>query len=218
MNNHFDIDYASIKGLPELLDLLHKNDISPNLYWRYVERYQERKARERGIPMYGQFELTPLCNLDCKMCYVHLNAQQMKGYNILPTDWWKSIISQAHSLGMTQASLTGGECLTYPGFDDIYMFLRSLGIKTGIKTNGILLNTERIEFFKKYQPREITVSLYGSCNDAYEKVTGHAIFDTVYANLQQLKSAGLRVFIAITPSKYMYEDMVNLIEIVKFLL
>lgn len=215
MNNISDIDYSEIKSMTELLELLHRNNVPKNLYWRFVERYQERKARERGIPLYGQFELTPLCNLDCKMCYVHLDPQQMNGSKILPAVWWKNIILQARSLGMTHASLTGGECLTHPEFDDIYLYLRSLGIKTGIKTNGILMDPKRIEFLKQYQPREVTVSLYGSCNEAYEKVTGHAAFDTVYTNLQYMKDAGLRVHIAITPSIYMYDDMANLIEVVK---
>lgn len=31
-----------------------------------------KKAFEDGIPISGTFELTPRCNFDCKMCYVHL--------------------------------------------------------------------------------------------------------------------------------------------------
>ena len=218
MNNKIDFDYSAINTLPELLELLHKEKSIPkNLYWRFVERYQERKARERGVPLYGQFELTPLCNLDCKMCYVHLDTQQMKGNKILPASWWKNTIQQAHDLGMMHASLTGGECLTHPEFDDIYMFLRSLGITINIKTNGILLDQNRIAFFEKYPPREITVSLYGSCNEAYKKVTGHAAFDAVYANLLSLKNTQLQMTIAVTPSRYMYDDIADLIEKVKAL-
>ena len=29
--------------------------------------FMDQKAREKGIPLNGQFELTPLCNLDCRM-------------------------------------------------------------------------------------------------------------------------------------------------------
>lgn len=215
MNKQFDIDYSSVKNMTELLELLHKNDIPKNLYWRYVEKYQERKARERGIPLYGQFELTPFCNLDCKMCYVHMSPDQMKDRKLLPADWWKNKMQQARSLGMTHATLTGGECLIYPEFDDIYLYLRSLGIKVNIKSNGILLNQERIEFFKKYPPRGITVSLYGSCNEAYYHVTGHAVFNTVYNNLMQLKGLDIPIDIAIVPSKYMYDDIEKLLEVVK---
>lgn len=41
------------------------------------EKYLNEKAREKGIPYAGIFELTPRCNLDCKMCYVHLTPKQM---------------------------------------------------------------------------------------------------------------------------------------------
>ena len=215
MNNQFDIDYTSISSITDLLQVLRQNEVPKNVYWRYIEAYQERKARERGIPLYGQFELTPLCNLDCKMCYVHLDQKQMNGRKILPAEWWKNIMYCAHSLGMTHASLTGGECLTYPKFDDIYLYLRQLGIKPSVKTNGILLDRERIEFFKHNPPRGITISLYGSCNEAYQKVTGHAVFDTVYNNLMNLKNTEIPVDIAITPSIYMYDDLDRILEVVK---
>ena len=215
MNKQIDIDYTSINSMPDLLKVLQQNEVPKNVYWRYIEAYQERKARERGIPLYGQFELTPFCNLDCKMCYVHLDPEQMNGEKILPASWWKNIMDQARNLGMTHASLTGGECLTYPEFDDVYLHLRSMGIKPSIKTNGILLNEKRIEFFKQYPPRGITVSLYGSCNEAYLNVTGHAVFDIVYDNLMQIKNVDIPVDIAITPSKYMYDDLEKLLEVVK---
>ena len=215
MNKQISIDYAAIKSLPELLEILHKNEVPSNLLWRFIGIYQEQKARKAGIPLFGQFELTPLCNLDCKMCYVHLNHEQLDGAKMLPAEWWKDIMRQSHSLGMMNATLTGGECLIYPEFDDIYMLLRSMGVKIWIKTNGILLNKERIDFFTKYPPRGITVSLYGSSNEAYYTVTGHGVFDIVYSNLLQLKKTDIPVSIAITPSKYMFDDMAQLLELVK---
>lgn len=215
MNKKIDIDYAAVKSLPDLLCLLREKGVPENLLWRYVDTYQERKAREKGIPLYGQFELTPLCNLDCKMCYVHLNKEQLGGASVLSVEQWKDIMSQAHAMGMMHASLTGGECLTYPGFDELYMFLRSLGVKISIKTNGILLNDQQIAFFNKYPPRGITVSLYGSSNQAYQNVTGHAAFDAVYASLLRLKKVEYPVSIAVTPSRYMYDDMEGIISLVK---
>ena len=215
MNNKSTIDYSDIKSLPDLLCLMREKDIPDNQFWKYISVYQDRKAREKGIPLNGQFELTPLCNLDCKMCYVHLNSNQLNSAKLLPGEWWKDIASQAHSLGMMNAVLTGGECLTYPEFDQVYMYLRSLGVSVSIKTNGVLLNKERIAFFKKHSPRNITISLYGSTNEAYENVTGRAAFDIVYDNLLQLKNVDFPVIIAITPSKYLLEDIENVIDLVR---
>lgn len=213
MSERVEIDYSVVKNLPDLLRLLQENKIPDSLFWRYVGKYQSFKAREKGVPFSGQFELTPLCNLDCKMCYVHLNKGQLNGASLLPGEWWKNLAYQAHSLGMMNAVLTGGECLTYPEFDDVYLYLRKLGVKVLIKTNGVLLNKERITFFTKYPPRGIIISLYGSTNHVYHKVTGHAVFDTVYDNLLQLVKASFPVSIAITPNEYMYDDIKNIISL-----
>lgn len=215
MSNQDKYDFSGANSLPDLLRLLKKESVPEKDYWIYLGKYQERKARESGIPLHGTFELTPLCNLDCKMCYVHLNSNQVNNDKQLTVEQWKNIINKAHSVGMLNATLTGGECLIYPGFDELYLFLRGLGIKTSIKTNGVLLTSERIEFFNKYPPRGVTISLYGSSNEAYKRVTGYEAFEIVYNNLKQLKKASFPISISITPSSYMYEDMDNLLNFCK---
>ena len=63
-------------GLPsslrELLRQLDAQGITDYRRYRQVRQYLGFKAREKNLPISGSFELTPLCNLDCKMCYVHL--------------------------------------------------------------------------------------------------------------------------------------------------
>ena len=179
-----------------------------------VNRYLEMKAREKGVPLHGSFELTPMCNLDCKMCYVHLTQDQMKGRELLKVNQWKGLIQQAVEAGMLDATLTGGECLTYPGFDEIYFFLQELGIKVSILTNGVLLGKERIELFKRFRS-SVQVSLYGTSDDAYERVTGKRVFEKVIENIFMARDAGLKISIGITPSRYMGEEDERLIEFLK---
>ena len=38
-----------------------------------AEAFLLRRAAKTGVPITGSFELTPLCNLNCKMCYVRMN-------------------------------------------------------------------------------------------------------------------------------------------------
>ena len=148
-------------------------------------------------------ELTPLCNLNCKMCYVHLTPQQMGERRLLPTDVWLNLIDQAEKAGMTKAALTGGECLTYPGFDEIYLHLQTLGIRTAVLTNGVLLNEDRIRFFQRYPPALIQITLYGASEEEYEQVCGTRHFETVLANIRRAQEAGLSLFIAITPNRFL---------------
>lgn len=195
------------RNLIEYIQRLKEKGVPEDKYQRYTGVYFEYVARERGIPLSGCFELTPLCNLNCKMCYVHLSSSQFRQEELINITTWKRLIDDAIEAGMRSASLTGGECLTYPGFDEIYLYLKSKGIRPGVLSNGLLLNESRIDFFKKHTLKNMQITVYGSCDDAYEKVTGVRAFTTVRRNVLMAKEAGLPITIAITPSRFMADDM-----------
>ncbi len=161
-----------------------------------------QNARENDTPISGYFELTPLCNLDCKMCYVHLSDPAIKE-RMLSGDQWIGFMEQAIAHGMMFACLTGGECLTHPDFKQIYMYLIDQGVSVRIKSNGILLNRDMIALFTEYPPYVVDVSLYGCDGESYKAVTGYDVFETVTANVRAAIAAGLHLRLMITPSAYM---------------
>lgn len=183
-----------------IINDIKKNDyiVSEQTIWN---RIRERAALQ-GVPIHGHFELTPQCNLDCKMCYVHLNKGQMNGCTELSFFEWKQIIDQAVKSGMIFASLSGGECFLSPYFEDIYLYLQSKGVFVTILTNGVLLG-DKLDFFELYPPVYIQVSVYGKDEEAYEKVTGHKCFAKVKKNVDEAIEKRLNVGIAITTSKYL---------------
>lgn len=178
-------------------------------------RYLDAKARQLGLPLTGQFELTPLCNFGCKMCYVHLNADQLQNRKVLSVEKWKELMHQAWEGGMLHVTLSGGECLTYPGFDELYCYLQDLGCDITILTNGYLLNDQRIKFFKDRPPSMIQISLYGWNDDVYERVTGVRAFTTVRNNIQKVAEAGFYFRLVITPSTYLGEDILETIRVAR---
>lgn len=207
------METIEVSSLCEVVNDLNKRGIKGEAQIRAVNEYLNLKARQKAVPAAGMFELTPLCNLDCKMCYVHLSPVQMgPGNQLLTTDEWKHIISQAVDAGMIYAVLTGGECLTYPGFKEVYLHLFSLGVKPTIMTNGVLLTQDMIAFLVKYPPDMIQITLYGSNEDAYECVTGHRAYAQVISGIQRAREAGLDVRLSMTPSRYMQEDALMLLE------
>ena len=134
-----------------------------------LSTYLHAKACRDGTPLAGNFELTARCNFDCKMCYVHLNANQIGAdERLLTVSEWKKIMRQAVDAGMLYATLTGGECLTYPGFRELYLYLVSMGIQPDILTNGRLLTEDIVAFLAQYPPGAMQISVYGSDEDAYE--------------------------------------------------
>lgn len=194
-------------GLPSslsaLLAELDSRGITDYRRYKAVRSYINFRAREKDIPVSGVFELTPFCNLDCKMCYVHLDKSQLCGAELLSLDEWKSIINQAVSCGMMYAKLTGGECLTYPHFKEIYLYLRGLGIETTVLTNGVLIDAPMTEFFKKNPPAGIQITLYGASEDAYVNVTGHRVFSKVLNNIKNIMNAGIPLSVVTTPNRFM---------------
>lgn len=191
----------------ELLKQLREKKTNKDLRYDKLKSYLDRKAREKGIPLFGDFELTPLCNFDCKMCYVHLEADQLHGQSVLPVEIWKDLMHQAWEAGMLSANLSGGECLTYPGFEELFLYLHSLGCEVGVLTNGLLLDDKRIRFFRDHSPSSIQITLYGWNDDVYERVTGRRVFSTVVDNIKRAVEADLPVRINITPSNYLGEDI-----------
>lgn len=160
-----------------------------------------KKAAEKRIPIHGHFELTPRCNFDCKMCYIHLEPKQMTR-NEMPLSDWIHIIDEAIDAGMVFASLSGGECLLVPYFDELYLYLKKRGILVFILTNGYLLK-EKLSFFVKHPPAHIQVSVYGWDDDSYQKVTGKRSYTKVIDGIIAAKDLGLSISVAITASRYL---------------
>ena len=170
---------------------------------KVYNEYFSFQTRKKAVPYHGMFELTPLCNLNCKMCYVHLLPEQMGERSLLPSGTWIDLIDRAAEAGMMSASLTGGECLAYPGFDEIYLHLQALGIRTVVLTNGILLDEARLRFFQQYPPALLQITLYGSSEEEYEQVCGARRFETVLANINRARETKLPLYIAITPNRFL---------------
>ena len=195
------VDFSG--NLLETLRQAEKQGMDAAAAEKVYNEYFTFQTRKKAVPYQGMFELTPLCNLKCKMCYVRLSPEQLGERSLLMADSWIRMIDQAAAAGMMKAALTGGECLTHPDFDAIYLHLQELGIRTAVLTNGILLNEDRIRFFQRYPPALIQITLYGASEEEYEQVCGTRHFETVLANIRRAQEAGLSLFIAITPNRFL---------------
>lgn len=171
-------------------------------------------AVTQHIPVYGAFELTARCNLNCKMCFVHnLDVKKAKESE-LSTDQWKHIFDDAIDSGMLFALFTGGECMLREDFDELYLYLYNRGVIMSVNTNATMINEERAIFFSKYRPERIQISVYGSSDDAYERVTEKRLFSKLENALDLLKKYNLIPDLVITPSKYLLEDYENILKMI----
>lgn len=139
-----------------------------------IEERLVRKATEKCIPVGGTFELLPLCNMNCSMCYIRLSRQEQEAIAPLRSaEEWLSIAQQMKEAGTLFVLLTGGEPLMYPEFKKLYLGLKKLGMIITINTNGTLITEEIAQMFGKDKPRRVNITLYGACNKTYRKICGN---------------------------------------------
>lgn len=99
----------------------------------------------------------------------------------------------------------------HPDFDEIFLFLEASNVNINLKTNGLLLTPERVAFLKTHHLTSIQISVYGSDDESYERVTGRNVFSQVVEAIKRVREAGIPLEVVITPNKYVWPDLENLI-------
>lgn len=168
--------------------------------WSHVRRMLCNKCAALGIPVSGVFELTPRCNLRCKMCYVRLTPEQMRPIGQERTaQQWLELARQARDQGMTFLLLTGGEPTLREDFCQIYEELAQLGLSISLNTNGTLLTHEIRQLWHRLPPAQVNVTLYGTCREDYDALCRNPdAFDAVVEGLDWLQQEGILVHLNTT--------------------
>lgn len=178
-----------------------------------IERNLVNKYSMLKMPINVGFELTPYCNFNCKMCYIH---DSKLNCSILRKEHWINFAKQAKDLGILFILLTGGEPLLHPEFKEIYCELKSMGMVLTLNTNASLIDEKMADFFKEDLPRRINISLYGTTNEVYEKVCGIKNgFDKVDKAIHLLKERNVPVKINIIATKLNYDNLDEMYEYCK---
>ena len=167
------------------------------------------KCKKEEIPFHACFELTPLCNFNCNMCYIHLTPRQAKAQGrLLSTDQWMRIAEDAKKMGTITLELTGGEAVTRPDFFELYRAFIRMGFLIHLRTNGYLIDQDIIGILKEYKPRKISVTLYGASDETYQRVCGISDgFSVVTRNIIEMKKAGLNVRLTMTVTNDNKDDV-----------
>ena len=136
-----------------------------------LEKHLVARANETFEPLTANFELTPLCNLHCDMCFVRLTRQQVDERGGLhDANSWLDIARQLQQMGTLFILLTGGEPMLHPEFQRIYTTLRSMGFIITLNTNGTMITEEMCRDTFREKPRRVNVTLYGSSADTYGRL------------------------------------------------
>ena len=171
-----------------------------------LSAYLHARACAKGIPLAGTFELTARCNFNCRMCYVHLTPEEQRRRGAeLTADEWLAIAEQARSQGMLFLLLTGGEPLIRVDFRYLLTELKKMGLMVSINSNASLIDDDWLDFFRHEPPSRMNITLYGGCNETYERLCGRPMYDV--HNIRALKALGIGVKLNASMTPYNVDDM-----------
>ena len=160
-----------------------------------ITEYLYKKASAAGVPLSGTFELTPVCNMDCKMCYIRMSRQQQEAIGPLKSaQQWLDLGKRAKDAGMLYLLLTGGEVFSHPQFRQIMEGLHQLGLLISINSNGTMIDESVVAWLKDCPPLRVNISIYGVCDETYGRLCGNPKgFTQMVRAVRLLKEAGIPV-------------------------
>lgn len=173
------------------------------------------KSTLANIPLSGAFELLPLCNMNCSMCYIRLTNEEMNKIGHIKTaDEWLSIAKEMKDAGTLFILLTGGEPLLYKEFEKIYNGLREMGMIVTINTNGTLINKKVCNMLENNKPRRVNITLYGASNETYEKLCNNPKgYDETIRGINLLRQRNIDIKLNVSLVKENMNDLPNMLEI-----
>ena len=186
----------------------------PELVEPRIVKYLYRKSAAAHTPVSGTFELTPMCNMRCEMCYVRMTAEDMEksGGRLRTHDEWLSLAETAREKGMLFLLLTGGEPFLYPGFRELYERLADMGFVISINTNATMIDERIMEWLVKRPPSRMNITLYGASDETYDRLCHNPKgYTQVTSAIRLLRDAGITVKLNCSVTPYNIEDLPEMI-------
>jgi MoaA/NifB/PqqE/SkfB family radical SAM enzyme len=186
-----------------------------SLSWGQLSGQLIENTIRKRIPLIGEFELTPRCNLHCKMCYVCRDSNDrevIKGERTAKE--WIQLAYEARDAGMLFLLLTGGEVFLRNDFKVIYEEITKMGLFVTIFTNGTMITPEIASWLGRIAPSQVEITLYGATPETYGRVCGDPQgFHKAMNGLKLLKDQGINVQIKTTIIRDNVDDYDKLVKI-----
>lgn len=155
------------------------------LMWR--ENLEGCAKRDFLPPITICLDPTAKCTLNCIWC--HSAEYNEQNNTIIPTDHLFRIADFAKKWGVKSIHVFGGgEPLMHPGLCSFLEYAKSLGLETGLITNGILLDEDTIGTIVRCC-RWIGISVDAGSAETWMKVKGVSnpeLYDRVIKNIRDL--------------------------------
>lgn len=186
----------------------------PELVEPRLVKYLYQKSARSHIPVSGTFELTPMCNMSCEMCYVSMKPEDVlkSGKRLRTVQEWMELARIAKEEGMLFLLLTGGEPFLYPHFRELYEQLAEMGFVISINTNGTLIDEKTVEWLSENPPGRMNITLYGASDETYERLCHNPRgYTQVQRAIELLQKAGIMVKLNCSVTPYNETDLEKMV-------
>jgi radical SAM protein with 4Fe4S-binding SPASM domain len=147
---------------------------------------------EKRRPLSVHFDLTYRCNERCLHCYLDHDD-----HGELTTAECIAVMEDLASAGTLFLTFSGGEIFLRPDLYEILAAARRLHFDVSLKTNALLVTTERAARLREFGVRRVQISVYSDVpqvHDAITKVSGS--LQRTLAAIPLLLEEGLQVKLA----------------------
>lgn len=159
------------------------------------------------------WNVTKACNLRCIHCYA--KADNNPAPNELTTKEGFKLLEDLVKFGCPVILFSGGEPLVRPDILDLIHKAVSLGLRTVISTNGVLIDHSLAKELKKLGVSYVGISLDGwkEVHDKFRGVKG--AFEKVISAIEACKKEGLKVGLRFTMSKLNAKEIPKIFTLVE---
>lgn len=152
-------------------------------------------------------EITRTCNLRCPHCFTAASNSPVRE---MSTEELRSAVDQLIKLGPPRAiGWTGGEPLLRDDLDELMAYAYRHGkIRSGITTNGLLLDKARAQSLKDSGAYAVQISVDGSNAENFAAIRAARTedFKVILKAMEAVKDVGLQLHLAMLLSKATLSD------------
>ncbi len=170
------------------------------------------------LPVISELALTYRCNLACRFCYAGCSLGGLPpGWDetrALDTESFLRVLEIIHrDARCPSVSFTGGEPTLHPGLERLVAHAHGLGMKTNLISNGWRLSEARVQALAEAGLDSAQLSLEGPEASVHDALVGRVgAYERLWAGLDRLREAGVRVHTNTTISRGNLEHLEGIVE------
>jgi len=138
-------------------------------------------------PRILQIHPTLRCNLRCEHCY---SSSGPEVATTLDVEHLRGVLTDARGLGYDTVSVSGGEPMLYRELPAVLRFAKSLGLRTGLTSNGTLFGRDRLERVREHLDG-LAISVDGPPDVHNRMRASSRAFDRLLAGIATARDAGV---------------------------